>query len=56
MKRGWMERLGFLALAALIWIPAVRWERQQSKPDHTAWQEAVMRAREEVAQGAAALQ
>lgn len=56
MKRGWMERLGFLALAALIWIPAVRWERQQSKPDHTAWQEAVMRAREEVKQGAAALQ
>lgn len=56
MKRGWMERLGFLILAALVWIPAVRWERQQSKPDHTAWQEAVMRAREEVKQGAAALQ
>lgn len=56
MKREWMERLGFLILAALVWIPAVRWERQQSKPDHTAWQEAVMRAREEVKQGAAALQ
>ena len=56
MKRGWMERLGFLVLAALIWIPAVRWERQQSKPDHTAWQDALERAREEVIQGAAALQ
>lgn len=56
MKREWMERLGFLILAALVWIPAVRWEQQRSQPDHTAWEEAVARAREEVAQGAAALQ
>ena len=56
MKREWMERLGFLILAALVWIPAARWEQQRSEPDHTAWEEAVARAREEVAQGAAALQ
>lgn len=55
MKREWMERLGFLILAALVWIPAARWEQQRSEPDHTAWEEAVARAREEVAQGAAAL-
>lgn len=56
MKREWMERLGFLILAALVWIPAARWEQQRSEPEHTAWEEAVARAREEVAQGAAALQ
>lgn len=56
MKREWMECLGFLILAALVWIPAARWEQQRSEPDHTAWEEAVARAREEVAQGAAALQ